>query len=237
MTEELSREEIYHAIDLLVEELLAAAKVTEPPVDALALARHLGMSVSVASGPVPRGRRQPAGGRTQVLLEPGQSAERHHWTVAQAIGARFKADLLHRLGVPPELSRGLAGLSLADLFAEHLLAPTDWFAGDARAVGHDLLDLKGRYPTASHEVLAWRLLDLPEPCIIAVVDNDHVYRRRSNAFQVRKELEPAERACQRYVNQHSRPRVLRQDGWTVQGWPLHRPDWKREILRSVVEEA
>jgi predicted transcriptional regulator len=241
MSEDLSREEVHQAVDRMVEELLAAAGVTEPPVDALALAqRHLGMSVCVGArppAPAPGPRRRPAGGRQQVVLEPGQSAERHQWAVAQAIGAHFKGDLLRRLGVSPEPTRGLMGVSLADLFAEHLLAPTDWFAGDARTLGHDLLDLKARYPTASHEVLAWRLLDLPEPCIITVVDNDHVHRRRSNAFPVRKELETVERACQRYVNQYSRPRVMREDGWTVQGWPVHRPDWKREVLRSVVEEV
>ena len=80
-----------------------------------------------------------------------------------------------------------------------------------------------------------RMLDLPEPAIITVVDNDHISRRRSNAWRVRKELEPVERRCQHYVNHHSRPKVLREGGWTVQGWPVHQADWKREILRSVVE--
>ena len=30
---------------------------------------------------------------------------------------------------------------------------------------------------------------------------------------------------------------VREDGWTVQGWPVHQTDWKREILRAVVEEG
>src|SRR5262249_25765173 len=99
----------------------------------------------------------------------------------------------------------------------------------------DVLELKKRYRTSSHEVIAWRLLDLPEPCIITILDNDHISRRRSNAWRVRRQLEPAERQCQRYVNQHGRPRVVRAAGWTVQGWPVHQDDWKREILRSVVD--
>jgi hypothetical protein len=49
-------------------------------------------------------------------------------------------------------------------------------------------------------------------------------------------LEPAEEQCQRYVNHFSRPRLVCEGGWTVQGWPVHQADWKREILRSVVEE-
>ncbi len=119
------------------------------------------------------------------------------------------------------------------MFARHLLAPSDWFRDDARALGFEVPDLQKRYRTAGTEMLAWRLLDLPEPCIITVVDNEHVQRRRSNAWPVRRELLPAERECQRYVHYYSRPRVVCAGGWTVQGWPLHRPDWKREILRSV----
>ena len=84
-------------------------------------------------------------------------------------------------------------------------------------------------------MLVWRLLDLPEPCLLTIVDNGEVYRRKSNAWRVPRELSPAEQECQRYVHHHSRPRVVQHDGWTVQGWPVHQADWKREILRSVVE--
>ena len=61
----------------------------------------------------------------------------------------------------------------------------------------DLLELKKRFPTASHEVLACALLDLADPCIITIIDNDHVHRRRSNAYRVRKELSGPEKLCQR----------------------------------------
>jgi hypothetical protein len=92
------------------------------------------------------------------------------------------------------------------------------------------------YRTASHEVIAWRFLDLPAPCIVTIVDNDHIHRRRSNAVRIKKELAPAEQKCQRHVHEQGRPRIERADGWTVQGWPVHQPDWKREILRSVVDD-
>jgi hypothetical protein len=28
---------------------------------------------------------------------------------------------------------------------------------------------------------------------------------------------------------------VQENGWTVQGWPVHQADWKREIRRSVVD--
>ena len=111
----------------------------------------------------------------------------------------------------------------------------DAFAADARDYEYDLLALKKRYQTSSHEVIAWRFLDLPAPCIITVIDNDHIHRRRSNAWPTRRQLEPPERECQRYVNYYSRSRLIQENGWTVQGWPVHQADRKREILRSVVD--
>jgi hypothetical protein len=227
MSEDLSREEVHHVIDRVVEELLTAAGVTEPPVDAVALARgHLGLVLEPE-----RSRRAP---RREAAAEPTEEARQ--WAAARRIGEHLKAAILRRLDLSPDQAGSPGGESPTTLFARHLLAPADWFRDDARALEFDLPRLQRRYRTAGVELLAWRLLDLPEPCVITIVDNDHVQRRRGNARPVRRELGPAERECQRYVHYYSRPRVVCADGWTVQGWPLHRPDWKREILRSVGPE-
>jgi Zn-dependent peptidase ImmA (M78 family) len=236
MFDDLSREEVVDAVDRAVADLLQAGGMEAPPVDAIVLAqRHLGISVCLDRRQQQRGRAQRADGRKQIFLRPEPTEERHQWTVAHEIGEHLKPALLQRLGLAPEQTRPMSGESLANLFAHHLLVPIRWFAADAPAREYDLLELKQRYRTASHEVIAWRFLDLPAPCIITVVDNDHIHRRRSNAWPTRRELAPAERECQRYVNYYSRPRVVRADGWTVQGWPVHQADWKREVLRSVVE--
>src|SRR6516165_9801877 len=171
MSEDLDREVVTGAVDRLVGELLEKAGLEGPPVDAIALAqRHLGMLVCLDRRQQQRGRAQRAQGRPQIFLRPEPTEERHQWTVAHEIGEHFKPALLQRLGIAPEQTRAMAGESLANLFATHLLVPLGWFGGDARAAGYDLLELKRRYATASHDVLAWRLRDLPEPCIITVVD-------------------------------------------------------------------
>ena len=236
--EELSREEVADVVDRAVEELLHAAGVAGPPVDAIALAqRHLGMVICLDQHQPQRGRAQRSGGRKQIYLRPEPTEERHQWTVAHEIGEHVKPSLLERLGVDPQQMRAMAGESLANLFAYRLLVPTCWLRADAPELDYDGLELKKRYRTASHEVVAWRLLDLPEPCVITIVDNDRVSRRRSNAWRITRRLEPAERRCQRYVNQHGRAHVLQEGGWTVYGWPVHQADWKREILRSVFDEG
>ena len=237
MLDDLSREDVVAVVDQMVEELLEAASLTAPPVDAIALAqRHLGMVVCLDKRQTQRGRAQRSYGQKQIYLRPEPSEERHQWTVAHEVGEHLKVELLRRLGLDPGQTRGMTGESLANLFAYHLLVPTCWYAGDARRLDYDLLALKRLYTTSSHEVLAWRFLDLPAPCVVTVIDNDHVSRRRSNAIRTKRDLAPAEQKCQRYVNHYGRPTVVEADGWTVQGWPVHRPDWKREILRSVVDE-
>jgi Zn-dependent peptidase ImmA (M78 family) len=236
VNDDLPREDVLAKIDAFVEDLLRAANVTEPPVDTIQLAqRHLGMIVCLDRRQSQRGRAQRADGRRQIFLKPEPNEERHQWTVAHEIGEHLKAKLLAHLGIEPGEVKPMSGESLANLFAHRLLVPTRWLAADAPELDYDILELKRRYRTSSHEVIALRLLDLPEPAIITIIDNEHIYRRRSNAWRVRKQLEPVEERCQRYVHHYSRPRVLREDGWTVHGWPVHQADWKREILRSVVE--
>jgi hypothetical protein len=237
MQDELTREEVIDTVEAVVAELLEAAGVVGPPVDALRLAqRHLGLSVCVDRQPTAKRPRLAPGGRL-VFLPAGASEERQQWTVALALGDLLKGPVLDRLGLPEGGPAPLLGASVAALVAPRLLLPTPWFAADARACGHDVADLQQRYPTAPVEAVAWRLLDLAAPCIISLIDNGAVTRRRSNAWPVTRELSPAERDCQRYVNHYSRPRRVRDGGWDVQGWPVHQPDWKREVLRSVVEEV
>jgi predicted transcriptional regulator len=236
MFDDLPREEVVESVDRAVRDLLTEAGVAGPPVDAIALAqRHLGVVVCLDRRQQQRGRAQRAGGKPQIYLRPEPREERHQWTVAHEIGEHLKASLLQRLGITPGQTKAMSGESLANLFAYRLLVPTCWFVSDAPTLDYDVLRLKQRYRTSSHEVLAWRLLDLAEPCIITILDNGHIHRRRSNAWRVRRQLVEPELECQRYVHEHGQPRTVRRAGWTVQGWPVHQAEWRREILRSVVD--
>ena len=237
MLDALPREEIITAMDRLVDELLDQAGVEAPPVDAIALAQgHLGMEICLDGRQQQRGRAQRADGKQRIYLRPEPTEERHQWTVAHEIGEHLKVRLLERLAWPVEETRAMTGESLANLFAYHLLVPSRWFASDVRDLQFDLLQLKQRYRTASHEVLAGRFLDLPDPCIVTIIDNDRISRRKSNAWPTRRRLEPAEEKCQRQVRKSGEPCCVAENGWTVHGWPVHQTGWQREILRSFVEE-
>src|SRR5262245_58802960 len=139
MREDLSREEVIDVVDSVIADLLRAAGIESPPVDAIALAQgHLKMIVCLDSRQEQRGRAQRAAGRKQIFLRPEPTEERHQWTVAHEIGEHLKVALLQRLTVNPELTGAMAGESLANLFANRLLVPTSWYAHDARAAGWDL---------------------------------------------------------------------------------------------------
>jgi Zn-dependent peptidase ImmA (M78 family) len=237
MLDDMPREDVLAAIDRMVVELLDAADVAQPPVDAIALAqRHLGMLVVIDQRQPQRGRAQRALGKKQIYLKPEAREERHQWTVAHEIGEHVKSELLERLGIAPHEARAMAGESLANLFSYRLLVPTRWFADDAKTFDYDLLALKKRYATSSHEVLAWRFLDLPAPCVVTILDNEKISRRRSNAWPTKRALLPVEEGCWRQVHESGEPQELRDGEWTVMCWPVHELDWKREILRSVRAE-
>ena len=103
MREDLTREEIVEVVDRVIADLLQAADVERPPIDAIALAqRHLKMVVCLDRRQEQRGRAQRAAGRKQIFLRPEPSEERHQWTVAHEIGEHLKAGIMERLGADPE---------------------------------------------------------------------------------------------------------------------------------------
>lgn len=234
MIEDLQRDDVVGTIDAMVDELLDAARIREPPVDAIVLAQqHLDMLVVIDQRSPQRGRAQRTLGKKQIYLKPEPREERHQWTVAHEIGEHLKSELLERLDIAPHEARAMLGESLANLFAHRLLVPTRWYRDDAPMHDYDLLALKKRYTTSSHEVLAMRFLDLSAPCVVTILDNERITRRRSNAWTTRKVLLPIEEQCWRDVHNRGSPATMRAAEWTVQGWPVHELEWKREILRSV----
>ena len=227
---DLSPEDILAAIDRAVEELLDAAGISAPPVDAVAIAvGHLG--IPITDEPPPRRTRR--GTVRGLYLAPEWPEEKRNAAVARAVGERQEEGLLDRIGVPEDERRGLKGVSLPGLFADHMLTPTRWLRDESRRCGFDLLAVHEQFRTASLELIARRWIDLTDPCVVAIVDGERVEWRRSNAARATKELSPAEDECRRRVWDTGEPQAVRRDGWDVRGWPV--ADTGRIVLRSVHE--
>jgi len=242
MLAELAPEELADALDAVAAEVLAAAGVGGPPVDAFAVARALG--VTVAEDDRQRGRarfvRLKRRGHTPpqatILLRPEPRPERRQWAVAHEIGEHAARQVFERLWIDPREADPAARERTANQLAGRLLLPAAWFGEDGRALDWDLLELKARYATASHELIARRMLDFPPPVAITIYDHARISFRRSNVAGRVPPPSAGETHCWRRAHESGRAQQMTEGTGTVRAWPVHEEDWKREIVRTEGEE-
>ncbi len=235
-------EELFDTIDRQVADLLARFGIDQPPVDALALVQEaFGYKVREEEPeddeprqygdrpkPRPRGR--------ELVFRTTQSDAARQSLAARACAKEMIPAILGKLGVVPGTEQKSAQGQLVGLIAPRLLLPTKWFAVAARRANSDLLRLRETFPDVAYELIALRLLDLDDPCVISIVDDGSVGLRRSNFAQLGKKLTPAEEACAAKVREHEEPQTVRKEEWTARGWPIPGGPFDRIILRAVSDE-
>jgi len=241
MLPELTHEETAVALDEVAAELLHEAGVTQPPVDAFAVAGALGITVARDDCQSGRARyvrlRSYAGDpRATILLQSDPRRERQHWAIAHEIGEHAAWRVFGRLDVDPREASPGCRESVANHLAGRLLLPSEWFVSHAAVCDWDLLELKAGFRTASHELIARRMLECPPAVIISICDQGRLSFRRSNVPGRAPPLSDAERACWQAVHREARPDEREADGHRVRSWPVHEPQWKREILRTEVPD-
>jgi hypothetical protein len=243
MFPELTREELAAGIDAVVEDILRRAAVASPPVDAFAVARLLGLTVAWDGRQSGRaryvrlnGRRGPTP-RWTILLKPDPRQERQQWAVAHEIGEHVAHRVFAAWGVDPRETSPCAREIVASRLAGRLLLPTAWFSADARSCRWDLLALKAKYPTASHELIARRMLECSVPVIVSIFDQERISFRLSNLPGRTPPPLPIEVRCWRHAHARSSPISKSLGPYRTQAWPVHEDGWKREIIRTEVQEC
>jgi hypothetical protein len=247
MLSEIPEEEFAAALDSCAAEALWEAGVDSPPVDAIEVAEGLGLVVARDYAMPCRGRfvRLAAcdgdgSGQGTIVVGVAERPEREQWAVAHEIGESIAYRVFERLGVDFDEALPSARELVANRLASALLLPRRWFAVDGRELGWDLLELKERYDTASHELIARRMLEMRPPIVITVCDNGRVHWRRSNVSARPPELLSEETSVWRDVHQTGLPAFETLNAETglesVHCWPVHEPGWKREIIRSAIAE-
>lgn len=240
MLTEVPPEQYAAVLDDVAIHILSQAGITSPPIDPFVLARILGITVAEDADQAERARyvrlcirrgRRPV---PAVLLRPEERRERFHFALAHEIGEHLAHDVFSRLGATPTEAPANTREDVANHLAGRLLVPTDWFLEDGIACGWDLFQLKARYTSASHELLARRMLGLPPQVIITIFDKGRLSFRQSNLPGRAPPLAEAEKACQERTNQDGVVSERECPPLRVQAWPIHEPDWKREILRTEV---
>jgi hypothetical protein len=177
-------------------------------------------------------------GRGTIVVGEAERPERQQWAVAHEIGESVAYRVFQRLGVAYNEALPTDRETIANRMASCLLLPRRWFAADGREFDWDLIALKDRYITASHELIARRMLEMRPPIVITVCDHGRVHWRRSNVTARPPCLLPEEKAIWRESHDSGLPNEGTLDPETglelVRCWAIHEPGWKREILRSEI---
>ncbi len=246
MLTEIPVEQFRLTVERVASEVLAEVEWLRPPVDALAIAERLDLLVARDSTMDVRARfvrlsEIGRAGRGTIMLADDPRPERRQWAVAHELGESMAHRVFVQLGVPL-VEIPLAGREqVANQLASCLLMPRDWFSADGEALGWDLSEMKKIYSTASHELIARRMLEMTPPAIVTLFDQGAMQWRRSNVGSRPPALTPAEASVWRAAFESSQatdyeeselPEGISQ----IRCWPVHEPGWRREILRTDLVE-
>ncbi|MCC6491638.1 MAG: ImmA/IrrE family metallo-endopeptidase [Pirellulales bacterium] len=245
MTTDIPEEQVRAAVEGVALEVLAEGGVYAPPVDAMLLAGRLGMMVARDGVSQTRARFVRLNGDDDggtILLAEEPRPERRHWAVAHEIGESYAYRVFEELGLHTVDAAPAAREAVANRLAGCLLLPRDWLMRDGAALDWDLLELKARYATASHEMIGRRMLEMPPPLIITLADHGRQQWRRSNRYLRAPAMTQAETdAWQAAHRQGAATRCERgelpEGVEDVRAWPIHEPQWKREIVRTELSEG
>ena len=223
-------------LDEFCQTVLHEAGIAFPPVDMFLLARRLGMEVIVDAGQPHRAQfvRLSRGSAARGLIVLGQAPrrERMHWAVAHEIGESLTARAAQELGCSATSFWGRSREQLANELAKRLLLPFPEFIEDGERWGWELPALKARYATASHEVIARRMLDAALPVMISIIDNGVLGFRGMNVPGRVPPLSRSEEQAWQEVQASGRDNCWETAEERIQVWAVHEPAWKREIIRT-----
>jgi hypothetical protein len=245
MLAEVPEEQARAAVEGVAQAILDEAGVLAPPVDAVQLAERLGIVVAQDGATETRARfvRFGGGGESQATIYVAEDPrpERRQWAVAHEVGECEAYRVFAELGIQLVDAPPAAREAVANRLAGCLLLPREWFAADGYELDWDLFALKGRYATASHEMIARRMLEMGPGVIVTLADQGRTVWRKSNRHFRSPPMTPAE--IDAWKRAHEAGEIAQADRAElaegiedVRAWPVHEPDWKREIMRTALAD-
>ena len=218
------------ACDVVADSLLDEAGITAGPVDAFTLARRLGFETILDASQLVRTRFKQLRGRPTIFVRPDREAERQHWAVARAIAERSLGRVVAQLRIPGGKLPGRLKEEICNEMASRLLLPRRWFFPAVEELDGDVMALKRRFATASHELVLLAMLRVPGKSVVSLFDDTRVTRRFSNRAG-RNDITALEQSVWQQVHRMGMPCDVEEDGRRVQCWPLHINGHRREFMR------
>jgi Zn-dependent peptidase ImmA (M78 family) len=244
MLADVPEEQARAVVEGVAQAILDEADVSAPPVDTVQLAERLGIVVARDGISDTRARFVRFGGgesQATIYVAEDPRPERRQWAVAHEVGECEAYRVFAELGVQLVDAPPAAREAVANRLAGSLLLPRDWFAADGYELEWDLFALKRRYATASHEMIARRMLEMAPGVIITLADQGRIVWRKSNRHFRTPPMTPAEldtwkRAHEAGEATQADRAELDEGIEDVRVWPIHEPDWKREITRTALAD-
>jgi len=226
-----------NATEAVVQDLLQAAEVSSPPVDALHVASRCALRLAWDDAQDTRGRLQRWGAETAILLRHDDRPERVQWAAAHEIGESVAWQIAQRAGAAACDVSPRQREQLANLLASRLLLPEPWWSAAVHATAGHLGELKAQFSSASHELIAMRLLDLESIRVVSIWDQGRLVRRRSNLPGPMLPLTSLEQSLWHVTHDTAVVSDVVESCGRLRVWPIHEPGWKREISNWEVHEG
>ncbi len=205
-------------IKRIVEELLKAAGITEPPVDPFKIVKAFRQRAYKVKLPENlKGYTRKIGNLNEIYVNADQRSERQNFALAHEI---FEVVLPDQ----PFKER------LCNLGASNLLMPYAWFKEACQITSFNLASLKKIFSTTSWEAIAYRTLAFREG-VVSVADNGKVTNRvGSVGYNYPSELTHTERMALHQAMNSGETAAMEQAGIIVEAYPVFENEWKRVIL-------
>lgn len=234
-------DQIQSVLDEIGEAVLSEAQISTPPVNTVQVAERLGLIVAGDSKMAGRARfvRLGHGGRHggrvgqgAIMVSPEERPERLQWAVAHEIGEFMAHRVFKALGVSPVDAEPGAREEVANELAGRILLPRQWLLSEGSECDWDLLELKNRFATASHELIARRMLDSTAPIVVTLFDQDRLTWRRTNLGSRPPALSEKEITTRRATHNEAQTTEHEDGICRIRCWAIHEPSWRREIMRT-----
>jgi hypothetical protein len=236
-TNHVQIEQLAVILDETAGELLESARWRRPAVDAVDVARRIGLAVArdrKLNGRARYVRLSLGRGRARGAIFVGEAdrPERLQWAVAHELGEYAVHRVYYKAGIAPGGDEPHMREQLANELARRILLPRRPFEKTGAECNWDLTDLKRTFPSASYELIARRMLDMPPPVVVTVFDHGRIHWRRGNQPFPPAQLRPCERHLMQLAHESQAFQQRQADDLFVRAWPIHEPEWKREIMRT-----